>query len=303
MVQLCLWVNVKRTAAVSFLLSFILHVGSTFTVKREATPYFLKTPTNITVHEGELAVLKCHIAKLGPKMVVWRKLPDDFPLTIGEMTFSEADDMTISHAKLSRSSSTWDLMIKDVKPQHAGVYECQVSANHLIAQYVSLNVIERSSLTPDLQMKGTKFVNMGQQIHLLCNASGINRAPEKIDWFFKGSRIHPSNPRWKGRVEILKHTSIPGRYFISELFIEQSTIADQGDYVCRSSDLIVNNLKVHVLNADTDNKTRRDSDKDKQVKEEIVRPSSTASDMFKTRDIIRQQYVILTMVIITIVLR
>ena len=100
----------------------------------------------------------------------------------------------------------------------------------------------------DLQMKGTKYVNMGQQIHLLCNASGINRAPEKIDWFFKGSRIHPSNPRWKGRVEILKHTSIPGRFFISELFIEQSTIADQGDYVCRSSDLIVNNLKVHVLN-------------------------------------------------------
>ena len=97
-------------------------------------------------------------------------------------------------------------------------------------------------------MKGTRYVNMGQQIHLLCNATGINRAPEKIDWFFKGSRIHPSNPRWKGRVEILKHTSIPGRYFISELFIEQSSIADQGDYVCRSSDLIVNNLKVHVLN-------------------------------------------------------
>ena len=49
--------------------------------------------------------------------------------------------MTISHTQLSRTSSTWDLMIKDVKPQHAGVYECQVSANHLIAQYVSLHVI------------------------------------------------------------------------------------------------------------------------------------------------------------------
>lgn len=101
-------------------------------------------------------------------------------------------------------------------------------------------------------MKGTKYVNMGQQIHLLCNATGITRAPESIDWFFKGSRIHPSNPMWKGRVEILKHTSIAGRYFISELFIEQSTIADQGDYVCRSSDLIVNNMKVHVLNGKYD---------------------------------------------------
>ena len=46
-----------------------------------------------------------------------------------------------------------------------------------------------------------------------------------------------------------------------------------------------------------------ESDKDKQVKEEIVRPSSTASDMFKTCDIIRHQYVILTMVIIAKSLR
>ena len=91
-------------------------------------------------------------------------------------------------------------------------------------------------------------MNMGSQIHLVCNASGISRAPEKIDWFFKGNRIHPSNPRWKGRVAILKHTAIPGRSFISELVIKQSTIADQGDYVCRSSDLKVTNLKVHVLN-------------------------------------------------------
>ena len=99
-------------------------------------------------------------------------------------------------------------------------------------------------------MKGTKYVNMGNQIHLLCNASGISRAPEEIDWFFEGNRIHPSNPRWNGRVEILKHTSIPGRYYISELLIEQSSMADQGSYVCRSSDLNVNSMKVHVLNGE-----------------------------------------------------
>jgi len=32
-------------------------------------PYFLKSPTNISVVEGEMAVLKCSIANLGPKMV------------------------------------------------------------------------------------------------------------------------------------------------------------------------------------------------------------------------------------------
>lgn len=32
-------------------------------------PYFLPAPNNISVHEGDLAVLKCRIANLGPKMV------------------------------------------------------------------------------------------------------------------------------------------------------------------------------------------------------------------------------------------
>lgn len=49
--------------------------------------------------------------------------------------------MSVDHSQLTRDSSTWDLLIKNVKPHHAGVYECQVTANHLIAQYVTLNVI------------------------------------------------------------------------------------------------------------------------------------------------------------------
>ena len=73
--------------------------------------------------------------------VVWRKMSMDYPLTIGEMTFSPEDEMSVDHSRITRMSSTWDLLIKSVKPYHAGVYECQVSANHLIAQYVTLNVI------------------------------------------------------------------------------------------------------------------------------------------------------------------
>ena len=34
-----------------------------------AIPNFLPVPTNITVHQGELAKLKCHIYNLGPKLV------------------------------------------------------------------------------------------------------------------------------------------------------------------------------------------------------------------------------------------
>lgn len=36
---------------------------------RQNSPKFLPTPTNITVHRGEVAELHCHIKNLGPRMV------------------------------------------------------------------------------------------------------------------------------------------------------------------------------------------------------------------------------------------
>lgn len=64
------------------------------------------------------------------------------------MTFSQNDEMSVDHSQLTRDSSSWDLLIKNVKPRHAGIYECQVTANHLIAHYVTLNVIGKSVTTP-----------------------------------------------------------------------------------------------------------------------------------------------------------
>ncbi|KAH3741662.1 hypothetical protein DPMN_048387 [Dreissena polymorpha] len=253
-------------------------------------PYFLKAPTNITVREGDLAKLKCRIANLGPKMVVWRKTNEDYPLTIGEMSFSQDDEMSIDHSQITKTSSTWDLLIKNVKPKHAGMYECQISANHLIAHYVSLNVVDKSEMRPgkhtpmlaidaidfetELRIVGNTYVNMGTVIHLICNATGAYRAPEAVDWFYDGNRIHMADDRWKGRVEILKHESFEGKYFVSELIIDKSRLEDNGDYVCRSSDLAVNSVKIHILNTDKDNLTRRGSGKDAQSKYISADPES-----------------------------
>ena len=48
---------------------YFIFTGTSFVVKRDGEPYFRETPTNITVKEGELAVLKCQIERLRPKMV------------------------------------------------------------------------------------------------------------------------------------------------------------------------------------------------------------------------------------------
>ncbi|XP_052795591.1 uncharacterized protein LOC128228352 isoform X7 [Mya arenaria] len=277
----------------------ILHGGATYKLRDEADdgePYFLKSPTNISVVEGEMAVLKCIISNLGPKMVVWRRMNEDFPLTIGKVTFSQVDDMSVQHTELTATTSAWDLLIKNVKPSHAGLYECQVSANHLIAQYVTLNVIEKSSMQPgkksskisgvatysetELRIIGNNYVNMGSLLHLICNATGALRTPEAVDWFYEGNRIDQSDSRWQGRVEILKHESFEGRYYVSELIVDKTDMGDNGDYVCRSSDLAVNSVKVHILNAVKDNLTIRGSGKDAQSESIRTNPASSAFPVY-----------------------
>lgn len=229
-----------------------INVTSSITT-RQTIPKFLRTPTNVTVHKGELAELMCHIQNLGPKTVVWRKASDENPLTIGIKTFTPAREISINHAVISPTESKWNLLIKNVQPKHAGVYECQISSTGIYAHYVALNVLKTPAVRkPQLTITGTEFVNQFNDIHLICNATGVERAPEDVDWFFNGNSIHTSDPRWYGRIEVVKHRPLPGRSYISELIIHLSTLEDQGNYVCRSSDLSINSINVHILNADKD---------------------------------------------------
>jgi hypothetical protein len=82
----------------------------------------------------------------------------------------------------------------------------------------------------------------------VCKANGIDRAPEPVDWFFKGERISISSLQWQKRVEIVERSFPKDRSYVSELTIHRSTVGDQGVYVCRSSDLNIWSMKVHVFN-------------------------------------------------------
>ena len=103
-------------------------------------------------------------------------------------------------------------------------------------------------LFSDIILSGTQYVNQGNMINLTCNATGGIRAPLDVDWFFKGERILTTHAKWKDRTQILKRKI--GRYYVSDLIVERSTRNDQGNYVCRSTDLSnlkVTSISVHVL--------------------------------------------------------
>ena len=74
---------------------------------------------------------------------MWRKASDEHPLTIGTTTFTPAGDISVDYDELSDSRTQWNLMIKNVRPRHAGVYECQISSKGTYTHYVALNVLSK----------------------------------------------------------------------------------------------------------------------------------------------------------------
>lgn len=227
--------------------------------RKKLQPKFLPTPTNITVHRGELAVLRCHIVDLGPKVVVWRKESNDVPLTIGTSTFSQEDHMAIEVQKISEEESKWDLIIKDVQPRHAGTYLCQVTATKLYTHYVTLQVLDEPvQINDTLHLAGTQYLNQDEDIKLRCNVTGSLKPPSELEWFFNGQRIMPSLLYWRDRTVI--KSDVVGNTVYSELTIKRSILEDAGMYICRSSDLKIKSISVNVLSTEKQTVSRRGMD-------------------------------------------
>ncbi|KAL4228243.1 hypothetical protein ACF0H5_013676 [Mactra antiquata] len=217
-----------------------------------SAPDFLPSPSNVTFHKGELAVLRCSVYNLGTKTVVWRRLQSTFPLTSGTMTLVADDRFQISHEQYKNQ---WDLMIKNVKPEDAGVYECQVASRDKTARkLVQLTVVvDPEVYTQELKITEELFVERGETILLQCNATGEYYPPESMDWFLNGQRVSSNSEMG---IEIEKRYSLNKRTFCSSLRIERASMNDGGTYVCRTSDEQLASTKVNVLNAETSNRKR-----------------------------------------------
>ncbi|KAK3608966.1 hypothetical protein CHS0354_029306, partial [Potamilus streckersoni] len=244
-----------------FVTYFSMSARGGFYDDEEYKPKFMETPSNVTLFRGEHAILKCHIMNLGPRTVIWRKSEQDFPITIGKLVFSSEDEMAVNDYQVDEAISAWDLHIKYAQPSHSGLYQCEISATKIFAHYVSLTVIDdyvpRTPTPPGISIYGRQYVDKGRDIHLICNATGEGIAPEDVDWYFKGEKIVPTNTAWLNRATILKRKPIPGNFYISELIIKRSNRQDGGSYVCRSSDLKVSSINVHVLEEGKGNVSRR----------------------------------------------
>ena len=74
---------------------------TSFVVKRDGGPYFIETPTNITVNEGELAVLKCEVEQLITETVILCLVFSPFIISLNVSLFNQILEQLVQNA-LSR---------------------------------------------------------------------------------------------------------------------------------------------------------------------------------------------------------
>ncbi|XP_050403469.1 uncharacterized protein LOC126819470 isoform X2 [Patella vulgata] len=217
-------------------------------------PSFRSVSSNVTFREGALAVLPCSVSNLGTKQVTWQKVGEDFFTTIGRLTWVKNDNIMVEHIqKTPETVSDWNLLIKNVKPSDAGLYECKITATTILKRTVQLNVIGPPLHKSGISVQGKEYVEHGESIVLECNATGGARIPDDIDWFKNGDKIDSHK---YSNIMVTKYKSLENRAFISHLIIDRSTKDDTGTYICRSSLDEINKKTVTVLVADSSNVKR-----------------------------------------------
>eukprot|EP00106_Octopus_bimaculoides_P017621 XP_014785063.1 PREDICTED: Down syndrome cell adhesion molecule-like protein Dscam2 isoform X2 [Octopus bimaculoides] len=208
-------------------------------------PRFNPSPTNVTFRRGETAILHCSIENLGTKTVMWRKASDPHPWTIGTYTYVKDSSVTVTH---NEEANEWNLLIKNLEKRHGGVYVCQVSTRDRISRQVLLRITDnpvREKTKPSIQVSGKSYIEKGDPIKLVCNTTGSEYPPLDLDWFKDGNKINADSAK---KIKIDKRHFPHANTLSSVLNITHSKMSDAGEYVCRSSNLEITSIKVHVLN-------------------------------------------------------
>ncbi|XP_048737799.1 cell adhesion molecule 2-like isoform X2 [Ostrea edulis] len=205
------------------------------------TPVILNTTvTNYTYLAGETAILYCAVENLGTKTVTWRRAVPSLILTVGLYTYF-GDRRFQTHNVLHKDQ--WNLHIRNVSLEDEGKYECQVSTKARdIRRNFYLSVKEQLST---IHISGKTYVEKNQRLVLLCNASSDSYPPDDLDWFMNGQKI--VSDKSEG-IAITKSVTYRNKTIRSELVINQARMRHGGTYVCRTSDELVTNFKVNVLN-------------------------------------------------------
>ncbi|XP_047506469.1 uncharacterized protein LOC125050582 isoform X2 [Pieris napi] len=227
----------------------VVSVKSYFDHDRKYGPTFEDVPvgnvTKITVQLGEDAHLNCRISLLQDKTVSWvrRRGKEEMPelLTVGAVTYAADNRVTVAR----RYPGNWKLLVREVKPEDEGVYECQISTHppRVSRTYLHINtpqvwVVDEAG-APLLE----KYYEAESTLALVCRARYVD-TPAVLTWLHEGKALNSDTSR--GGISV-KTEQVPGGAD-SVLRLARVNSSDAGNYTCAVRGAKPHTVAVHVLN-------------------------------------------------------
>ncbi|XP_025153859.1 uncharacterized protein LOC105189358 isoform X1 [Harpegnathos saltator] len=161
------------------------------------------------------------------RMVTWIRRKDRQLLTVGRGTHSIDQRFIVV--------PDWSLLIKNVKPEDAGLYECQIQTEPVQQRFIWLNTTEAYSMIPggpDLHVK------QGSSLRLECQLMAATELPSYIFWYRENRMINYDNEPGV-RVEPTRNGSI--------LVVEKVKLSHGANYTCLPSNARPTHIMIHVI--------------------------------------------------------
>lgn len=102
--------------------------------------HFMKVCVNIRTVTWHCTHAVSHLDQ-----VTWKRMDQDHFIAIGDVKWVQDEALFVDHRtnQLADLTSS-DLIFDPVRPDHSGVYECQISAKQKYSRYVTLRVIGKT---------------------------------------------------------------------------------------------------------------------------------------------------------------
>ncbi|KAL0113832.1 hypothetical protein PUN28_011280 [Cardiocondyla obscurior] len=196
-------------------------------IDSRAKPKFIKS---VLAQTGGNALLPCQFNS--PGIVTWIRRKDRQLLTLGRDTHSIDTRFVVAN---NRNGPGWNLLIKNVKQEDAGLYECQIQTAPMQQQFVQLNITEAYSVIPggpDLHVK------QGSSLRLECQLMAAAESPSYVFWYREARMINYDNEPGV-KFELRKNGSI--------LIVEKVNLSHGANYTCSPSNAKPAHIMIHVI--------------------------------------------------------
>ncbi|XP_071633837.1 zwei Ig domain protein zig-8 isoform X2 [Temnothorax longispinosus] len=184
----------------------------------------------VLAQSGTTAVLPCKIPDPGAGTITWVRRRDRQLLTVGTSTHSIDKRFVVRH-----SSTDWQLTIRTVTLDDAGIYECQVTSHPVQRNFARLKITEAYSIipgAPDLHVK------QGSSLRLECQLMAATERPLYVFWYRQGRMINYDEEPGVD-VKLTSSGSI--------LTVNKTKLTHDGNYTCVPSNAKAASVMVHVI--------------------------------------------------------